>query len=145
REHRLIWAEEGRYRFDHARVRDVVYDSLEQVLCQEYHLVIGTQMLEEFGEERDYQGPIARHFLRSGHPREALPFLVRAADNARRLFANQDALETYREILRLVEALPAAQRAQQRETILAAVGGRGEVEMLLGDLPAAMASFEELK
>src|SRR5205814_7494552 len=36
-------------------------------------------------------------------------------------------------------------RAQQRATILAAVGGRGEVEMLLGDLPAAMASFEELK
>jgi tetratricopeptide (TPR) repeat protein/predicted Ser/Thr protein kinase len=101
--HRLVHAAEGGYRFDHVKVREIIYDSIEGKGRRRYHYLIGKQLEREYGMWDDRAGVIAHHYLEADEREEAVDYLVRAGDHARRVFANTDAITYYGHALELME------------------------------------------
>ncbi len=99
RTHRLIHAMKSKYRFDHAKVREVLYQEISDELRSEYHRQVGDILvgLQEAGE-MDRIEEIAHHYSRARDQR-AGQYLVLAGDKAAQAFVNQDAIQSYENAL----------------------------------------------
>ena len=75
-EHRLIAAQESRYRFSHAKIREVVLDGLLPEQMAIWHGRLADH-LEQAG--RGSAATIARHLMAAGRQEEAVPQLLDAA------------------------------------------------------------------
>lgn len=135
--HRLVHPWLDKYRFDQTRVRETIYSQLSQELRKEYHRVIA-QAIEKVSEGRldALYEQLAEHWSRAGDAPRALPLLVRAGDQAKAKYANQEALEYYSRALELVgdDRRWAAEAAGLME-------GSGEVLAVTGQFDRAVLSF----
>jgi len=127
---------EGTYAFRHALIQEVAYQNQLQSQRRTFHGAIG-EALEVLYPDRveELIGELAFHYARSDDNTRALHWLVRAADRARRLFANQEALSYYASAL---------QRAEQGEGLLQAgtiLERIGDLQHLMGRYDEAIASF----
>lgn len=126
--HRLVRFERDRYRFEHAKIREVLYSGIGEELRREYHRTIA----DAIGEmNRNTPGEaladLAYHYHMAGDPR-AVDYLVMAGDDARARYANEEAVRFYQ------TALPdAADSARQR--ILESLA---DVHMLTADYGKAL-------
>ncbi len=94
----------GRYEFSHGLVQEAIYQSLRVGYRQELHRRVGTA-LEQSGETDDEQmALLAAHFWKADDVSRALPYFLAAADHARNLYANQEALAHYRRALDIIAA-----------------------------------------
>lgn len=119
RDHRLIRAEEDRYRFDHPMIREALYEGILPELRQEYHRLIAAHLIQRHGlpllaelspagaaatakragapssivlaQRRTEAASIAYQLLEAREEEQAVPFLLVAASHARTLFANREA------------------------------------------------------
>jgi tetratricopeptide (TPR) repeat protein len=73
-------------------IREVLLRELPADLRQECHSVVASYLLKGYADRSDYAGPISGHLYRAGRFGEALPYLWRAATEARRLFLYDRAL-----------------------------------------------------
>ncbi|HEX7878400.1 MAG TPA: tetratricopeptide repeat protein, partial [Candidatus Eisenbacteria bacterium] len=80
------------YRFTQGLIREVLLRELPADLRQECHSVVASYLLKGYADRSDYAGPISGHLYRAGRFGEALPYLWRAATEARRLFLYDRAL-----------------------------------------------------
>ncbi|HKP81564.1 MAG TPA: AAA family ATPase [Pyrinomonadaceae bacterium] len=105
----------GRYGFIHALYQNVLYDRVSPSRRVELHRRIGARGEEVFGERaREIAAELAVHFERGGDYRRASKYLQRAAENALRRFAYQEAATLAQRGLELVERVPKeAERANQ--------------------------------
>jgi tetratricopeptide (TPR) repeat protein len=134
--HHLVHVAEDGYRFDHVKVRDVVYQGLDPEDRRHYHRLIGEQFEQEHGEREDCAAVIAHHFLEAGEHERAVGYLVRAGDHARGIFSNADALSYYgravelfgQDDARLLDLL------KRRAEVLELVGRWDEAERDVRDL-----------
>jgi predicted ATPase len=90
------------FRFKHALIRDVAYATLPRARRQEAHAVVAT-FLEEAHAERDSPSTIAHHWLEGGDRERAAEYFVAAAEQASRGWAKREAVELYRQALKLVK------------------------------------------
>lgn len=92
-----------RYRFSHALFQQYLYNDLGQSERQLLHAEIGA-ILEELYEERtdEIAVPLACHYRAAGQDDKALPFLLRAGDQARDLYALEQAAVHYEEALAIL-------------------------------------------
>lgn len=136
RRHRLIIAEEGetlngqrlhRYKFRHALFQQFLYQRLSPMQVEHLHAAVGIA-LEKLYMERtsDVAGELARHFDLARQASKATVYYLQAADRAREVSANEDALRLYSRGLALLEA---ADDARLRFRFLA---GRERVCELVG-------------
>ena len=95
REHHVIHAAEKRYHFDHAKIRDLLYQEILPELRQEYHMLVGSYLRANFSQDEQVIPQIAHHLLEANDPEGALPFLIKAAERAKRVFANAEAIELF--------------------------------------------------
>ncbi len=104
--HQLVRSEGEAYAFCHAKIREILYDEISQELRREYHLACGAYLEAQAANEgKEPVADLARHFYDGGASDKALPYLVRAAERARRMFAYREARDCYR---RALEVLPDA-------------------------------------
>ena len=101
--YRLIHSKQESYRFDQTRVRETLYAQLSQELRKEYHMLIA-QAIEKVHEGRldPVYEELAEHWFRAGNAERSLPLLVRAGEEAKAKYANQEALVYYSRALELM-------------------------------------------
>ncbi len=98
--HRLINSIDGIYKFDHAKIKEVLYNEIPKELRSEYHGIIA-KAIERLNED-DLDSVIedlAFHYYYSGGKGKALHYLVRAAEKAKRDYSNEEAIRFYSEAL----------------------------------------------
>ncbi len=99
------------YMFKHSLTQEATYHSLLVERRKEFHLKVGEAIEVLFPERREeFLGLLAHHFEAAGAREKAAGYLVRAGDQARLAFANQEAIAFYR------RALPILQELGERET-----------------------------
>jgi DNA-binding SARP family transcriptional activator len=99
------------YDFCHDKIREVAYMTLSAARRRLLHRRVARALeTVQAGEMHNSQpvldqtsGQIASHYERAGHLAEAIRYYQQAADTARRLYANSDAIHYYRRALALVE------------------------------------------
>jgi len=131
------------FRFSHALIRETLYDEMLALRRARLHLRIG-EMLEQ---RPDADNPavlpqLAYHFSQAGPggaAGKALEYATRAAVEAVRLLAFEEAVRLYRLALQLQQQ-HVAKHMVQRCHLLQALG---EVELLLGQGEPARAAYQE--
>ncbi len=135
---RSVIADDREYAFRQTLTRDVAYGLLPKSQRARAHAEAARWLEARVGERvEEVIEILAEHLRLAGDDARATVYLRRAANKARRLYANADAI-------RLFElALESAGRARLplREVALL-YHGRGEVYQLQGDYRAALADFE---
>lgn len=104
--HHLIQARERKYKFDHTKIREILYENIIPELRIEYHRLLGEYYMEKYQAKEDYAPIIAHHLYEGDHRQEALPFLITAGDTSAKVFANRSALDYYQKALEVLEADP---------------------------------------
>jgi tetratricopeptide (TPR) repeat protein len=92
-QHHLVVAGDDGHRFSHGLVREVLLDEMPPELRREYHMAVADQLERTWVDRADHAGEIGHHLSEGRAWARALPYLVRAAREARRLFLNERALE----------------------------------------------------
>jgi len=95
REHRLIHHDKNLYHFDHPLIRHVLYENILDELRGEYHRMIAKWLVENQEIQTEAASRISHHLISSGQEKEALTYLLHAAEQARQLFAHDEAMKHY--------------------------------------------------
>jgi oligopeptide transport system substrate-binding protein len=87
------------YRFRHGLVQEAAYASLTESDRQELHRRVGVGLEELVGDEKSGTtlALLARHFSAADDPARAAEYLIQAGDDARVIYANQEAIRHYRQ------------------------------------------------
>jgi ABC-type oligopeptide transport system substrate-binding subunit/DNA-binding SARP family transcriptional activator len=94
----------GCYDFQHDKIRKVVYESIPLAQRRQLHARVG-QALEQDADSQQNSHLLAWHWRQAGYARKAVPYLLQAGDQARLLYARQEAVTFYRQALELLQAL----------------------------------------
>ncbi|HUU87817.1 MAG TPA: alpha/beta fold hydrolase, partial [Candidatus Glassbacteria bacterium] len=102
RKYQLIRSFDGKYRFDHSKIREVLYQEIAPELRKEYHLLIG-EHLEKFKENLgEAVNRLAHHYYLSGNADKSVPYLLEAGERSTREWA---IFETIRYFLQALDAM----------------------------------------
>src|SRR5206468_1549964 len=112
--HQLVVPTDEGHRFAHGLVREVVLREMPIELRREYHRVVADSLTRGYRDRADYAGKVGYHLFEARRFGEALPFLIGAAREARRLFVND-------------RSLGFCERALEAQTQAAAAGRRAEI------------------
>jgi DNA-binding SARP family transcriptional activator/predicted ATPase len=158
RKHRLVGAQRflrldgqrlSRYRFRHILFQKHLYHSLDPVQRVYLHQAVGAVLETLYGESAEQTEAIApelaRHFMEAGITHKAVEYLHQAAERAQRLYANTEAIETFRRALVLLESAPPDKsRTNWRQQMAARIQeSLGDVLEWTGEHDQAKAAYEE--
>src|SRR5204863_1477741 len=108
---------EGRYRFTHGLVREVVYQNLLLSRRTEMHERVGRTLERLVGEHPERLSDLealALHWSLSPDKLRGARYLVAAGDRARAVYANEDAIRHYERALQTLAACPEGCEADTR-------------------------------
>ncbi|MFX0065795.1 MAG: BREX system ATP-binding domain-containing protein [Candidatus Hermodarchaeota archaeon] len=79
--HKLIHPFEGHYKFDHAKIKEVLYSEIPEELRMEYHSIIANS-IETLNKEKleDVIGDLAFHYYHCKEKDKALHYLIRESE-----------------------------------------------------------------
>jgi DNA-binding SARP family transcriptional activator len=123
------------YDFSHEKLRALVYDEISLARRRLLHRRAAEFLGTRLASRRDsavQASQVARHYLLSGNDAEAAHYYRIAGNEARDLYANADALEHLRTALAL-----------GHPDVVALHCDIGDLETLLGEYAAALASYEK--
>ena len=139
------------YAFKSTLVRDAAYEGLLSAQRKALHLRVAQYFEIHFDEEGlvPYYGLLAYHYRRAGSTEQELTYTLMAAERARQVYANAEALEHYTHAMRLLDQLEAQTQSDERRRILLqkrfqVLDGRREVNFFLGNLDDAWADARAL-
>jgi class 3 adenylate cyclase/tetratricopeptide (TPR) repeat protein len=138
------------YRFKHAAIQDVAYESLLVQRRQALHGAIGQAIEELYADRLEEQAAIlAYHYAHSLHQDRAMTYALLAGDRAARLHANAEATTYYEQALAVARTLPPSPEVQRAHIDgvlkLAAVGlTRDDLERDRRNLDAVLPLAEAL-
>ncbi|MEW5875472.1 MAG: protein kinase [Candidatus Zixiibacteriota bacterium] len=138
-QHHLLRHEGARYRFDHPTIRGVLYDGMIPELREEYHRLIASHLTAGAEPRPEDASRIAYHLVSSGQKSAALPHLVSAAERARNLCANSEALNLYSQAAEIV----AGRATGEAATALRILSGLGDSLLASGDVTGALRRYED--
>jgi predicted ATPase len=115
---------EAVYRFKHALIQDVAYQSLLRRTRQQYHHQVATLIEDRFPDVVSTQPElVAHHYTEANCPAPAIAYWHKAGAAAARQSANLEAVDQFRRGLALVEALPdPCERAERELDLQMALG-----------------------
>lgn len=133
------------YLFRHALLRDVAYERILYARRRVLHARVARQ-IEAIGPEQveEQLALLAWHYLQAEEWEPALSYHLRAAEQARRRFANRAALELYRTALAIAPHLAATSAPTALVDQVAAIHEAiGDLHLLLGEYDLAEAQLRE--
>jgi tetratricopeptide (TPR) repeat protein/tRNA A-37 threonylcarbamoyl transferase component Bud32 len=136
---RLIRHDGPRYRFDHPLLREVIYEGVLPELRTEYHRLIAKALTGRHKDSVEHASRIAHHMLASSQRHESMGYLLRAAERARDLCANSEALRLYLEL----ESILAAEGRITPDDEMRFKMGLGDVLLAKGKTAEAHSRFED--
>lgn len=124
------------YLFQHAMTHEVVYESLPYARRQELHAAIADWLLDHFSDNLKPVYPLlAFHYSRANIHEDGLRYALEAANDARAIFANQEAVDLFTLAEKHLQALG---MERHWETAVEIYLSRAEALRFLGDFSAAM-------
>jgi predicted ATPase len=83
--HNLIRSIKQKYKFDHAKIKEVLYQQIPNELRMEYHGIVAYN-IELFNKDNlnNVIEDLAYHYYRSTNKKKALTYLTNAADKAKK-------------------------------------------------------------
>jgi predicted ATPase len=131
--HNLVHTQDGAYRFDHAKVREVLYSEIPQELRMEYHAIVANSIMTLYEDNLDEViGDLAFHFKHCRDKDKAPIYLTRAAEEAKKSYANEEAIRFY------CDALEFQDDKEKRREILENLGA---VYELMGDYDKSLEAY----
>jgi DNA-binding SARP family transcriptional activator/tetratricopeptide (TPR) repeat protein len=144
RRRRLV-REHGRegYDFTHDKIREAVYLRLSRAHRRLLHHSLAQALEKRHAETTEpVSDEIARHFLRAGLDKVALPYLLQAGEAAARLYANQEAISHLRQGATIIAACPPDFGEKESETIFGLLDLLGDLLERIGEHDEARAAYE---
>lgn len=137
----LPLAAEPEYHFKHTILQEIAYNNVLVAERRALHERIGEALERIAGDRPDEQLEVlAYHFSRSNNKQKAIDYLVRSGEKARRLYANETAIQQFEEALEKLRSLPASEQPPKRVVQLREL--LGDVRLLTADLVAAQQNYE---
>lgn len=128
------------YLFQHAMTHEVAYESLPYARRQRLHAQVAHWLEERYeGNLRPYYPILAFHFSRADQHEPALEFSLKAANDAKAIFANQEAVELFTLAERHLRALGIDARWETAVDLLLA---RAEALRFIGSFETAVNDAE---
>jgi class 3 adenylate cyclase/tetratricopeptide (TPR) repeat protein len=139
------------YVFKSTLIRDAAYESLLSAQRAVYHLKVAAFLEDLLGLEisaRHY-GTLAYHYHQAANPRKELFYTVQAAEQAKEVYANVEALNHYGRALELLDEIETQAPDEDRLYAICTqrfevLNGRREVFFLTGDFEAGWADARAL-
>ncbi|MBN2620891.1 tetratricopeptide repeat protein [candidate division WOR-3 bacterium] len=127
------------YSFNHALVREVIYNSIPDKRRKVLHAKIA-ETIEALYKERlnEYYEILFEHYSQTDDHEQAISYGLKAAQNARKRYANHEAILFYLSILKELQAKPDTQT--QKRAILQEIGG---IYSLIGQSADAFEVFNQ--
>jgi tetratricopeptide (TPR) repeat protein len=128
----------SRFKFGHALIQNYLYQQLSRGERRLLHGKTAAALENCWGEwANEVAVQLAHHYDRAGDDGRALYYFTRAAENARRVSANEEARAHY------TRAIEAAKRfSADGESVIELFLGRGRACQTLGDFEGALADYE---
>ena len=103
RKYHLIHPVEDGYRFDHSKIREVLYNETATELRKEYHSLIAKH-IEEANKDRleEVVNELAYHYCQSGNAEKGIPYLLEAGEDAREKWAAFEAVRFHSQALEMM-------------------------------------------
>ncbi len=128
------------YVFKSTLIRDAAYEGLLSTQRKTLHLRVARYFETHFDEDGlvPYHGLLAYHYRRAGDLKKELAYTLQAAERARRVYANAEALDHYTHAMQLLDLLETQELTDETRQELAkqrfrVLDGRREVNFLLGN------------
>ena len=100
RVHQVIFSEGNMYVFHHPKIREVLYNEIQDELRVEYHRMIGDFLEDEHRDNPQIVlNDLAHHFYHGHNFEKAISYLVNVGDRAAKLYAHKEACEHYERAL----------------------------------------------
>jgi adenylate cyclase len=130
----------SRFKFGHALVQNYLYQQLSQAERRLLHADVAAALEGCYGEQADqFAVQLAHHYYSAGDDGHALTWFTQAAENARRVYANEEARAHY------TRAIEVAERVSADAVSLAKLHrGRGLASEMLGQFEQARADHEAI-
>jgi predicted ATPase/DNA-binding SARP family transcriptional activator len=126
----------SRYQFAHALFQEYLYHALSTGERRLMHGKIATALEGLFGGQTDeIVAQLAHHYVEAGRTEKAVQYTLRAGDQARLAYANQEAITFYHRGLSLLSGSPPEESWKNRR--LEALKGLGEVYYGMGEVEEA--------
>jgi len=146
---RIIREQGNSYDFSHDKLREGAYAGLSRTRRRLLHRHVAEALEAVYADDADalnrVSGHIAVHYEHAGVVERAITYYRRAAEVARRLCANAEAIRCYQRVLMLLNA-PSSRQSQQeqwREVTTQVDESLGDVFALTGQLDEARAAYQE--
>ncbi len=147
---RRIVREQGSdaYDFSHDKLREQAYTSLSAARRRLLHRRVGDALVSLPANDADtldaLSGQIAAHYEQAGAVEQAILYYERAAEVAQRIYANTEALVTYRRVLHLLEQATLREDKREWRQVIAARCDEciGDILTLTGEFEAARDTFQ---
>jgi tetratricopeptide (TPR) repeat protein len=131
--HRLIHSIQKRYKFDHAKIREVLYNGIIDEMKEEYHRIIADTIAELHKDDVDeVLSELAYHYYKAKDDR-AGEYLLKAGDKAEEKYANLEAMRFYRNAIELLKDDATAEILEKL----------GDVQALIGEFDNAIENFDK--
>jgi len=100
REHHIIVSLKDRYRFEHAKIREVLYAELPEELRTAYHDAIARNLEEAYRKgSMECTGEMVLHYWHAGNNAKVIEYGLTAGKLAQKKYANEEALKIYNAVL----------------------------------------------
>jgi tetratricopeptide (TPR) repeat protein len=138
--YKLIHSIEEEYKFDHTMIREVLHNTMSPMLKKEYHRMIAEFLEIENRDNIDTViSDLATHYYLAKEVDKALPYLIQAAEIAKKQYANEECIRYYAHALELIDSK--AKYVTQRMQALEALG---DISSLVGRFNEAVHYFNTL-
>ena len=128
----------SRFKFGHALVQKYLYQQLSLGERRMLHEEVAAALESCYGERVDeFAVQLAHHHDKAGDDDRALYYFTRAAENAHRVYANDEAYTHYTSAVEAATRVPADAASVIRLRL-----GRGKVCQTLGDFEGALTDYE---
>lgn len=130
----------GSAAFSHALIRETLYEGLSAARAERLHRRVAAALEQDGGDDERRLPALALHFTRAAEPStfpKAIEYATRAAEQATRVLAHDEAVGHLASALEVLERFDHAADGRRCELLLAL----GEAEIRAGERPAASASL----
>ncbi|HEU5329535.1 MAG TPA: FHA domain-containing protein [Thermomicrobiales bacterium] len=138
-----LLAAEPEYGFKHAIVQEIAYNTILAAERRSLHEQVGAAIERIFGVQADDQlETLAYHYSRSGAKRQAVVYLLRSGEKARRLYANATAIAQFEEALDKLRSMSPQELAQDATLPVRLHEDLGDAYLLTADFVRAQERYE---
>ncbi|MFH0817508.1 MAG: BREX system ATP-binding domain-containing protein, partial [Candidatus Micrarchaeota archaeon] len=96
----LVVCEGNSYRFDHAKIRDALYEEISPPLKKAYHGRVAERLESSSkGSEKLPVGDLAFHYAQAGNKEKAVTYALAAGEDALKIYSGVEAIKHFRYVL----------------------------------------------